>query len=126
MWMDNYSDWKPIFRVVEKGALGGRLHIHFINSGYLEHDVVLEAWRSAVGETANVNFSYIPSSSTSKVLGYMLKYLLKDDVKYSWLGTFYKAGEGKREAYVCEHGNRWTFVDIPREWEVGDILYYER
>jgi len=126
MWMDNYSDWRPIFRVVETGKKAGRLHIHFVVTWWLDHEVVLEAWRSAVGEAANVNFSYIPGDGTSKVLGYMLKYLLKDKSKYSWLGSFYKAGEGERKPCVCEHGNRWSFVDDPMEWEPGDEQYYNR
>lgn len=127
MWMDNYSDWKPIFRVVETGAKGGKLHIHFIATRYLEHEVVLEAWRTAIGEKANVNFSYIPGYDGENILGYLLKYLTKEDSKYSWLGTFYKAGEGEKERRFCEHGRPWEFPDFPTG-EVGpdDERYYYR
>ncbi len=127
MWMDNYSNWKPIFRVVETGSKGGRLHIHFIATRYLDHEVVLEAWRNAIGERANVNFSYIPhSDDTSSILNYLLKYLTKETSRYSWLGAFYKAGEGEKIEAVCEHGKSWEFLDFPREWEVGDEQYYYR
>jgi len=126
MWMDNYSDWMPIFRVVETGLTGGRLHIHFIATRFLEHEVVLEAWRSATGEKSNVNFSYIEGAETEDILGYLLKYLTKEGSRYSWLGRFYKAGEGERLPQCCEHGRAWEFPDFPREAEVGDANYYNR
>ncbi len=126
MWMDNYSDWQPVFRVVERGARGSRLHIHFIATNYIEHEVVLEAWRSATGEKGNVNFSYIPSSRTSRIFGYVLKYILKDKSKYSWMGSFYKAGAGVVVPKVCEHGNRWVFVDDNEKWGVCDEQFYNR
>ncbi len=125
-WMNEYSDWKPIFRVVEVGARGKRLHIHFIATSYIDHEVVLEAWRSAVGESANVNFSYIAGTRSEDILGYLVKYLTKDGCKYSWLGSFYKAGAGERVPALCKHGNSWEFLDIPRPWEVGEEQYYYR
>lgn len=130
MRMDNYTDWSPIFRVVETGSKGGRLHIHFVETAYLEHETVLEAWRSVTGESANVNFSYIygegSENSFDDILPYLLKYLLKDGSKYSWLGAFYKAGAGVRPGAVCEHGKTWEFPDFPREWDVCDEQFYNR
>ncbi len=125
MWMDNYSKWRPIFRVIEKGGKSGKLHVHFINVEFLDHEQVLTVWRGITGEKSNVNFSYCPGGRTEDILGYLLKYLTKDDFRYSWMGDFYRVGSGESRRYVCEHGHEWEFVPAWREGP-GDASYYTR
>ncbi len=125
VWMDKHTDWSPIFRVVETGSKAGKLHIHFISTNFIDHEVVLGIWRGFSGENSNVNFSFNPGGDVHDILRYMIKYLVKDKSRYSWMGFLYEVGKKEVVKKSCEHGLQWEYMAW---YEVGpgDPSSYKR
>ncbi len=87
--MAKRGNWKPVFRILEKGRRG-YLHIHFVSLVFIEHAVVMDAWRSVRGETANVHVSgQKGAQDPARMCRYLMKYLTKENTSYRWLGPFY-------------------------------------
>ena len=124
-WMDKHTDWKPIFRVVETGSKGGRLHIHFISIDYIEHELVTSIWRGCTNLKANINFIRFGDSDLNLAFQYMLKYLTKDKSLYSWMGPFYNVDVRRTRRKLCEHGNKYEYVYM-REQDWRNESYYIR
>ncbi len=101
MRMNTRGKWNPIFRVVEAGSKGNRLHIHFLNVGKLLHSDVLTTWRRITREKSNVQFA--KRDETAKPVYYVMKYLTKDKSTYSILGALRKIKFEKREPKVCSN-----------------------
>jgi len=114
-WMDKNTDWKPIFRVVETGAKGGKLHIHFISIDYIEHELVTSIWRGCTNLKANINFMRFDHLDLNRPLQYMLKYLSKGISLYSWMGPFYNVDIKKRKHLICIHGNKYEYIRLLEE-----------
>ncbi len=111
--MNKKAEWSPLFRVVETGSRGQRLHIHFINEGYLKHGDVLRAWREVTNNKSNVNYSKKGNLEGKVALGYVTKYLTKDASKYSFLGKLYKVNLKDREKPTCDrHGHYYEYYNV--------------
>lgn len=86
------TGWVPCFRILEVGKRG-YLHFHVVVSGFVEHAVILQKWRSITGEKSNVNVSAAAGDS-SHMVRYLTKYLSKGNGgacpgSYRWLGPLY-------------------------------------
>ncbi len=106
--MNKKAEWEPLFRVVEAGSKGKRLHIHFLNNGFLSHKIVLQAWREVTRENSNVNFSD-HSLPPEYALRYAAKYLSKDASKYSFLGIFYGKSQSRSGSGCNAHGEPFIY-----------------
>ncbi len=106
--MNKKADWDPLFRVVEIGTKGKRLHIHFLNSGYLLQHDVLTAWREVTRENSNVEFSKrdMPAKYAFR---YVAKYLSKDASKYTFLGKWYGKRKNLNKSECFEHGESFIY-----------------
>ncbi len=109
--MNKGAEWNPLFRVVETGSRGKRLHIHFLNNGFLSHKAVLRAWREVTRQNSNVNFTD-KNLPPKYALRYAAKYLTKDASKFTFLGLWY----GQKEKYIrdaedCEHGRSFIYYN---------------
>ena len=122
--MNTRGDWSPIFRVVESGSRGKRLHIHFLNVGKLKFDIVKNAWRALTQENSNVNFSKVTGSNTP--VYYVMKYLTKSQAKYSFLGVLRRIKLEERENEVCNnHALPWQYDQLvagSHQEELLDVL----
>lgn len=105
--MNKYQQWDPVFRVVEAGSKGKRLHIHLVLVSQTTHAIVLKQWRKITGERSNVNFTAPVHSGHLGLLRYLLKYLTKQGTRYYWLGALYNAHPEPYDGVVCEHGNHY-------------------
>ncbi len=108
--MNKNAKWSPLFRVVEAGSRGGRLHIHFLNNGYLSHKFVIKAWREVTRSNANVNFSN-KAMSPKYAIRYAAKYLTKDMSKFTFLGAWYGRQENNYDPGYCKHGDTLIYYN---------------
>lgn len=123
MRMNKHGGWTPLFKVVEAGAKGRRLHVHLMVSGFLDHARVLKAWREVAGESANVNFSSVRSDNVNRHLSYLCKYLVKQRSTYSWLGPMYHASALKRGGVRCHDcGDDLQFLGETYMIMTGEVL----
>ncbi len=98
-----YEHWSGLFRVVEVGHRGF-LHIHFVCSGYLPHQKVLEFWRGLTGQKSNVHVSGQKGrQNPERLVKYLTKYLSKETTSYRWLGVFHGVGGERRTQEVQRH-----------------------
>ncbi len=118
--MNKKAEWSPLFRVVETGSKGFRLHIHFLNNGYLKHKDVLRAWREVTAKKTNVNFSK-KSLAPKIAIRYAAKYLTKDASKFSFLGLWYGRKEKTYIPKPCKHDEYLSFYNtiIDSEGYIG-------
>ncbi len=114
--MNKKAEWNPLFRVVEYGSRGKRLHIHFLNNGFLKHKNVLHAWREVTNSKTNVNFSK-KAMPPEMAIRYAGKYLTKDLSKFTFLGDWY--GQKKQEYNLepCEHGVPYSFYNVITDYQ---------
>ena len=136
--------FKPVFRVTEEGYKGGYLHIHFLNNGgFMEYFEVRRHWSEVTGiREPNVEFSS-QVGENSKAINYLMKYLekgqeissknkervdiLRNTVKYSWLGEWYKIKFEKFDAPLCKHEFTYSFYTTIKEWDglrIGKLNTY--
>ena len=107
-----------MFRVVESGSKGKRLHLHLLVQGYVHREIVLSEWRRITKipkphvwlEKIHYKYDYIV-----RTLWYVSKYVTKETGKYSWMGDFY----GKYLDKKVSTGNptpEWKFWMILNDW----------
>ncbi len=119
------SAWKPfersfLFKVLESGKEGKKLHYHILSSGFIPHDAMLEAWRRTWDFNMNVNYSDIrwsrrmkryykigkkkgedPFTSARAAISYVTKYVTKDSRSYAFLGKF-RGGPYRPYTSMCD------------------------
>lgn len=90
--MYHCEDWVPLFRVVEVGRRGF-LHFHVIVGRYVDHRVVLNAWRALTKEKSNVHVSGHKGRQDARRLArYLIKYMSKSSTTYRFMGPMYGLG----------------------------------
>lgn len=99
----------PLFRVIEIGSEGKKLHYHVVYGGYMPHDIALNAWRDITGLQANVNFTKNKEGRTMySAASYVSKYvtknriLLKSTRSYYWMGKFRKNPQRESIDRTCK------------------------
>jgi len=107
------KNFDPLMNCMESGSRGDRLHYHIVGRGFLDHEKVLEIWRSITKEKSNVNFSRkISSRNSYQAFAYLAKYASKG-YKYYWMGSMLKIGTVDtmytfKESEQCAHS--WKFA----------------
>ncbi len=123
--MNKYTNWHPIMKVIEAGSRGNRLHIHFLSSTTIKHHVVLRHWRRITKEKSNVNFQK-SAHNVNTAINYLIKYIVKTSVRYSWLGKFRGAvNTDQKERVQCEHSMEFKYYNEFGPWDgrTTDPLY---
>ncbi len=95
----------PLFKVVEAGSKGRKLHIHAIFAKYFEHSPeflksegickkscvhALCTWRQITSEKSNVQYQGNRYSKPISAFFYCVKYAVKENSSYSYLGEMLK------------------------------------
>ncbi len=81
--------WSPVFRILEVGRRGF-LHFHVVCIRWIDHAVILRAWRALTLERSNVHVSgYKGKLEPRRLAGYLMKYLGKSSSQYRWMGAFF-------------------------------------
>ena len=120
--MNKYTEWGPLFRVVETGTKGKRLHLHILVQDYVEREYVLKVWVRItklpkphvwLGEVRNKYVNIV------RTLWYASKYVSKEATTYSWLGEFYGKYSQDKEEDLDSNGPEWKFWNIVRGQEEG-------
>ena len=113
------TEWGPLFRVVESGSKGKRLHLHLLVQGYVHRDIVLKMWRGITGIEkphvwlGRVRFEY---DNIVRTLWYVSKYVTKEAGRYSWMGDFY-GKYSKLKAEKQPNDPDWKFWMIIEGWD---------
>lgn len=95
----------PLFKVIEAGTKGRKLHIHAIFAKFFEHSPeflksegickkscvhALCTWRQITGENSNVQYQGNRYSKPVTAFFYCVKYAVKENSSYSYLGEMLK------------------------------------
>lgn len=121
--MNERDDWVPLFRVVEVGRRGF-LHFHVVAGRYIEHAIVLKAWRSLTREPSNVNVSgYKGRKNPETLVRYLVKYLSKSTSSYRWMGPLHGVGgrsqQAERLSGACDGSKRrLRYMGVVQGWSL--------
>ncbi len=104
--MRSTPNWRPVFRILESGRRR-LLHFHVVVPFFVDHSIVIKAWRSLTGEASNVHVSggsYF--MDPKRLCRYLMKYLSKESSNYRWMGPFYGRGRARESNIRKDNLNR--------------------